>query len=79
MISFSPNYDQQIVDVIDPLVSSLEWEFEMSIHGEVGDENTKKKFISFEQQKYIVVHDFYELPFIMIFHCLEFYFFGLMD
>ena len=59
MIYFSPNYDQQIVDVIDPLVSSLEREVEMSIHGEVGDENTKKQITSFEQQKYIVVHDFY--------------------
>ena len=59
MISFSPNYDQHIVDVIDPLVSSLEWEVQMSIHGEVGDESTQKYIISFEQQKDIVVHDFY--------------------
>ena len=43
MISFSPNYDQQIVDIIEPLVSSLKREVEMSSHGGVGDENTQNK------------------------------------
>jgi len=43
MFSFSPNYDQQIVDIIEPLVSSLKREVEMSSHGGVGDENTQNK------------------------------------
>ena len=43
MFSFSPNYDQQIVDIIEPLVSSLEREVEMSNHAGVGDENTQNK------------------------------------
>ena len=42
MFSFSPKYHQQIVCIIEPLVSSLEREVEMRSHGAVGDENTQK-------------------------------------
>ena len=43
MFSFSPNYDQHIVDITKPLVYSLEREVEMSSHGGVGNENTQNK------------------------------------
>jgi len=60
LFSFSPKDDQQIAEIIEPLVASLEPKFEMSSHGAVGDENTQKKPIPFEQQEENAIHDFYD-------------------
>jgi len=51
MFSFSPKYDQQIVHIIEPLVSSLEQEVEMSNHGAVGDENTQNRLFLLNNKK----------------------------
>ena len=50
MFSFSPNYHQQIVDIIDPLVSNLEREVEMRSHGGLGDENTQNILFLFNKK-----------------------------